>query len=553
MANGMEVLIKAPIRLLLLCLVAATLLVLLWLLVVGAGHGGVAHADHNDMYVVCPSPIGEGDTAHMQVRWPGYAGIGVTIFTYHGSYTASGNDFVGYDGVKFKGESDDDSVWVPVVTNEDDNPEHDETFKIGFWVTGQWHGCVVEIADDDAPWIKYAEVSSRPVKDDKYRAGENIDVTLAFDREVEVSGSPLVSIYLGDEDVQSDETRRGAQYHSGSGTRYLTFRYAVEAADRDDDGLSVGAGEMDSDGNPTSGFSGAGAIYANGTDVPIDYTHRGVPQSSDHKVDGRPYVRSTSITSAPPAEWDAYTANQVIELTMQFSAKVEVETPVSAGVYVGYDGANAGEALRQASYLRGSGTEALVFGYTVQPGDMDAEGIMVEPGTENSGIRGSGSIKAAGTDVGHHPDYDGSGHLEAHVIDTEPPFVYTIAFGSSPSNGEAYGVGEAVEVELTFNEPVTLSGELSLELDVGGQVRLATLHSDIDPDAGESEQALTGPLVFRYSVEEGDADPDGIGISANSLVLEGGRIRDTAGNAGSLSHDAVAADPGQKVDTSQQD
>ena len=50
-----------------------------------------------------------------------------------------------------------------------------------------------------------------------------------------------------------------------------------------------------------------------------------------------------------------------------------------------------------------------------------------------------------------------------------------------------------------------------------------------------------------YTVQEGDCDSDGLGISANSLRLNGGAIRDPAGNASGLSHETVIADPGQRV------
>ena len=524
-------------------LAAASVLALLCVLVVAHLAARPAYAGQSDLYVVCPSPIDEGETGHMQIRWPGYAGISVTIFTYHGAYTAGSGDFVGYNGVRMHGESDDDSVWVPVITNEDDLTEHDETFAIGFWVTGVWLGCVVEIVDDDTPWIKYVEISSRPVKGETYRAGESIDVTLALDREVEIEGDLQVSLHLGEDGEDEDETLRGAAYHSGSGTRYLVFRYRVQAADLDTDGVSVDAGEMDDDRIPTSGFEGTGAINAKDTDVPIDYTHRGVDPSSDHQVDGRPYVQSVNITSAPPDAWDAYRANQVIELTMRFNTDVVVEEPVHAGLYIG-------EALRQAPYLRGSGSDTLVFAYTVRPGDMDSQGVMVAAGSRSTGLGGSGAIKAEGTDVVVSPTYEGTGHLADHKVDTSAPSVASISFESRPADGVAYDTGESIEVEVAFDQEVTIDGDPMLELDVGGVVRLALYRPGVAEGESTDERVFVDAAVFHYAVQDGDLDADGVGISANSLLLNGGHIRDSAGNAAGLSHEAVAADSGQKVDAS---
>ena len=46
---------------------------------------------------------------------------------------------------------------------------------------------------------------------------------------------------------------------------------------------------------------------------------------------------------------------------------------------------------------------------------------------------------------------------------------------------------------------------------------------------------------FGYVVQEGDLDSDGVAISANSIDLNGGFIRDPAGNDAILTHSAVAA------------
>ena len=115
-----------------------------------------------------------------------------------------------------------------------------------------------------------------------------------------------------------------------------------------------------------TGFSGK--IFAQGTDVQVDYTHPGIGDSSRHQVDGRPVVIDPRITSAPPGGWDAYRVNQVIEASMRFNIEVEVEGGVSLGLYVGFNGDNWDAARRHARYIRGSGTDTLVFGYTVRPG-----------------------------------------------------------------------------------------------------------------------------------------------------------------------------------------
>ena len=261
-------------------------------------------------------------------------------------------------------------------------------------------------------------------------------------------------------------------------------------------------------------------------------------------------MHSVGVISAPADHWDAYRTNQSIEIAMNFDTDVEVDGNVLAGLYVGLQDANWDEAWRYARYLRSSGTDTLVFGYTVRPGDMDTEGIMISLRTPDRGFGGDGTIKASGTNVERNPYYLGTGHLADHQVDTEPPAISSVSIESRPRNGEAYGAGEIVSVEVAFSERVTTSGDLQLELDIGGATRQATLHDGTSGTEPVGSRSFSDVLVFRHEVLEGDTDTDGIGISPNILRLNGGSIQDIAGNTSGLAHDAVTADPVQKVDNS---
>ena len=501
-----------------------------------------ALADHSEMYVVCPASIREGHTAFMQIRDPGARSVSVSVSTDHRAYTADGDDYIPYEGETITSDPDEDTVRVPVETREDYSPEYDENFSIGFEVDRTWHGCVVTILDDDTPEVTSVEITSTPAVGNAYIAGENITVAVTFDQEVEVDGSPVLGLYVGD---SSDHTWRGARYRRGSGTRTLTFIYTVQAIDKDTNGVSVSSAGVDADRNPAYGFSGK--IFAQGTDVQVDYTHPGIGDSSRHQVDGRPVVIDPRITSAPPGGWDAYRVNQVIEASMRFNIEVEVEGGVSLGLYVGFNGDNWDAARRHARYIRGSGTDTLVFGYTVRPGDMDRNGVMIGFGSPGNGFYGDGKIKAKGTDVERYPYFWGTGNLPDHKIDTAPPTISSINFNSQPRDSEAYDAGELVKVEVAFSEKVTISGDLQLELDIGGVTRRAQLQSPVT-----QERSYGDTMVFRYAVQEGDTDTDGIGISANSLRLNGGSIHDSAGNAAGLSHGTLPADSAHRVDTSRE-
>lgn len=504
-----------------------------------------ANADHSDLYVVCPSPIAEGDTDHMQVRWPGYRGIGVTVFTYQsGSHTADGSDFVYYTREKMKGDSDSDTLWVPAVTKQDSVAEHDETFKIGFWVSGLWHGCLVTILDDDAPVVQSVEITSQPVDGDTYRTGETVDVTVAFDQEVEVGDDAHIILELGAGD---DRSSREAEYHRGAGSTSLTFAYDVKTEDRDSDGVGVSGAVVDSDRNPVSGFGGQ--VFAEGTDVPVDMTHPGLVDAAGHGVDGRPYVMTALITSTPDSGGDAYRAGENLEVTVTFDNPVEVTGEVGVGLYVGLREENPEEAWRGALYQSGSGTDTLVFAYTIKPGDNDAKGVKIAPGGSTTGFFGSGTITSTDADVAQNPHYRGTGHLPGHKVDTDPPAISSLQIVTRPKDRQAYRAGEVVNVAVVFTEYVTYRGDLQLELDIGGEGRTATLWNEPDRRSFPSGSRFSDTMVFEYLVVEGDLAYDGIAIGADKLNLNEGSIEDPAGNPSAIDHDDLPADATQKVIT----
>ena len=486
--------------------------------------------------LICPDPVTEGDSAQMGVRDGRNMMRGLTIYTHRGDHTASFDDFTAYRGTWF--ETEDATLWIPIETTEDTRIEHNETFSVGFFAHGSWYACVVTIVDDDQPRIIGVDFASSPTVGflyRAYRAGDAVDVAVRLDKNVEVEGSPLLALSLGD---SGSSTWRGARYHSGSGSRELVFRYRVQPEDLDFDGLSVAAAATAEDRTPAYGFTGT--INAAGTDIPIDYTHPGIESVWRQKVDGRPYVQSTRIISVPEAGQGTYRANEVIEVAFTFNTAVVVEGDVCVELYVGYDGYHS-NSVREANYHRGSGTDTLEFGYTIRPGDMDSRGIMVALGTETTGFCGSGTIKAHGTDAQRNPSYLDLDSQREHRVDTEPPAASAVSIVSRPADGDAYAAGETIIVAVAFSEEVTVSGAPHIELDIGGETRRATL---------AASQGTSSRIAFEYEVQSGDADDDGVGISANSLRLNGGDIHDRAGNLADLSYDTVAADPDQRVSTS---
>ncbi len=120
--------------------------------------------------------------------------------------------------------------------------------------------------------------------------------------------------------------------------------------------------------------------------------------------------------------------------------------------------------------------------------------------------------------------------------DRVPPTVTSVEITSDPPDGrDVYGIGEEIEVTVTFSETVTVTGTPRVTLKVGERDRSANYES------------VTGAeVLFAYTVVVNDSDTDGVSIEADSV--SGGMIRDTARNGAVRTHPAVEADAEQKVD-----
>ncbi len=104
--------------------------------------------------------------------------------------------------------------------------------------------------------------------------------------------------------------------------------------------------------------------------------------------------RDVTLTAQPPTVQSVsvpanatYTLNQTLGFTVNYDAPITVTGTPSIALTIG------GNA-RSAAYHSGSGSGALVFLYTVQPGDVDTDGIAVGSLGLNGGTLTNGGINA---------------------------------------------------------------------------------------------------------------------------------------------------------------
>ena len=189
----------------------------------------------------------------------------------------------------------------------------------------------------------------------------------------------------------------------------------------------------------------------------------------------------------------------------------------------------------------------------IAKGDLDLDGIAINA---NSVVLNGGSIRdGAGNDavlthsaVAENSDY---------IVDGVPATVRSVAITSNPGSDNTYGVGDTIEVTVTFSESVRVPRRIYsggvvrmplLELNVGGLAKIARTHE---------RSTITGTtVVFSYTVQDGDNDADGIYIGANKLTTQSnGGITDNysgccpGGNDADLHHSAVAESARHKVRT----
>lgn len=206
-----------------------------------------------------------------------------------------------------------------------------------------------------------------------------------------------------------------------------------------------------------------------------------------------------------------YVAGQNLDFTVNFSEAVTVNT-AGGTPFVGITLDTGGTV--DASYLSGSGTSALTFRYTVASGNLDTDGVALAGAITANGAT---MRDAAGNDA--TLTLSGVASTAGVLVDAVAP---SISSATVPANA-TYAAGQNLDFTVAYSEAVTVNTGggtpfVALTLDTGGSVQAAYVSG-----------SGTSTLTFRYTVAAGNADSDGI-AAANSITLNGGTIKDAAGN-----------------------
>ena len=437
--------------------------------------------------------------------------------------TRWGDDrYVDFSYVVQEGDRDEDGIGIPAnalilnggsITAADGTTDADLTHA----AVGPERDRMVDGSGDvTPPRVAAIYIDSSPARGDTYELGETVEVVVTFDGGVEATGDPRVALTIG------TQTRHATS--SGWGSNSLHFSYTVQEGDRDEDGISIPANTLVLSG---------GTITAPDGTTPADLTHAAVAADGGSKVNGSlvapPRVRDISFNYLGRSH--IYARGETIEVKVEFNRTVTVTGTPRVALTIG-------SKTRHAVYSR-SWREYADFSYVVQEDDRDDDGISIPA---NALELNGGTITAAdgSTDadltlapVGPDPDrkVDGSSAVT-------PPRVRAIYYDSSPTRSDTYELGETVEVVVEFDGVAQATGNPQIALTIGTETRYAHF----------SGWSSDNTLRFRYTVQTGDSDEDGISIPANSLLLNGGSITARDGMTEAvLTHAAIAAEPGPKV------
>ncbi|HRE83572.1 MAG TPA: immunoglobulin domain-containing protein, partial [Opitutaceae bacterium] len=335
-----------------------------------------------------------------------------------------------------------------------------------------------------------------------YKTGDVVSVQVNFSEAVTVTGTPQLTLETG-------TTDQVVNYASGSGTSTLTFNYTIQAGDTSSD--------LDYQSTTALALNGGTIRDAAGNNSIVTLAAPGAANSLGAN-------KSIVIDSAAPTVTaiDSSTANgtykvgDTVSVQVNFSEAVTVTGTPQLTL-------ETGSTDRVINYVSGSGTNTLTFTYTVQTSDSTAD--LDYQSTTALALNGGSIRDAAGNDAVLTLASPGAanslGANKAIVIDGVAPIVSSV---NSTTANATYKAGNTVSVQVNFSEAVVVSGTPQLTLETG------TTDQVVNYASGSGTSALT----FTYTVQAGDTTADLDYQSTTALALNGGLIRDAAGNNATL-------------------
>lgn len=321
---------------------------------------------------------------------------------------------------------------------------------------------------------------SSTAADGYYKAGDRIEITVTFTRNVEVTGNPLLLLETG-------TTDREAAYSGGSGSSTLSFTYLVQAGDTSSD--------LD--------YSGADALGLNGGTIRI-----------------KGYTNAASLTLPLPTASGslAQGKNIVIDTTAPSGINISAQNLLAAGGSLTLTAVNGplsaaswSAILNEIKINTGAGsywiTGITAGDLTLSPAGSSITAVLSNHSLTNAGIAADFIIPAAKI-----ADLAGNTAAGNITIDAYQPLT-VVNISTSIVDG-SYTTGEIIEITVNFSSNADVTGTPQLQMETGLLDRVAVYTSG----------SGTSALSFAYTVQAGDASTALDYTGASALDLNGGTI-----------------------------
>ena len=353
------------------------------------------------------------------------------------------------------------------------------------------------------PDIRRISIASGPGGRGAYFAGGEIVVRIDFKQNVHVEGEgttkpPTIDLvldgnarsatYTGEAEVKRDEEIAG-----------LLFSYTVDELDSSLDGVAIRANSLAFHGSP---------IKVTATDRTVSRLHRGVAADPSQIVRGRPIITSVEFASLPEYERGYYRRDDEILIQVTFEVPVQLvdgadglpellvkyEDPWGNVYYESQD--------RSFVYHSGSGTDTWLFSRTVGQFGSAYFGMLIKSiGPEHNWADGLVETLSGGAVNATFAD----GELAPEQQLYAGPQATGVTVTSSPEDESGYRAGETFTFDITFGVAMAPETPMDIYLQVGANVRSATLIE------GHSSAAAR-TFSYDYTFTDSDSDPDGIEI-----------------------------------------
>lgn len=275
---------------------------------------------------------------------------------------------------------------------------------------------------------------------------------------------------------------------SGAGNRLLTFRYTIVNSDNDSDGIAI-----------ASPITNAANVRDNAGNIAVDLTYTAPPLTNVLVDTTVPTILSVVEPAAA-----TYVSGQTLTFTVNFSEPVTYTGTPRIRLDIGGTIVNA--AVTTAPL---PATTSLTFSYSPIATDLmdTAISFVALEAATRSAIQDIGRNNIGNVNL---PPMENTIGVDSRAPSMTPSLISTAGY---------YEVGDVIQVRLTANENVTVTGFPILRSNLGG----TNVDFDYQPTGSTATQ-----LIFEYTVTASDFDFDGLG--SISTLTNPNDIQDDFGN-----------------------